>query len=140
MAWDLALSHHGDLILNAVRDVAGISGEGLIAQRIMIRLRVLQGAWIYDEESTLGSMLHTLIGRPPADAMATIPALVRQALRPMSSDILIQDVTVGFDRESNSVVIMVAYRAVSVDNQAPGVPENIVTVSVPIPISGGGGV
>jgi hypothetical protein len=146
--WDLAISEHGDLIFSANRDLAGISGTDLIDQRIGIRLRLQRASWIYDDDGSLGSNLHTLIGLSPADAQATANALVREALREMDDEISIAEIRYDLINRAGelsnnpedtivSVAIIVRYRVLMAVNDAEtGSPFNEVTVGLPLP--GGG--
>ena len=80
MAYDLAISDLGDLILAANRDLAGTTGSALLEQRIRMRLRLHRGAWKYDFTQTLGSQLYTLSGTPGERAAEYADAYVREAL------------------------------------------------------------
>lgn len=106
MAWDLAISEHGDLIFGANRDLAGVSGINLIEQRMKIRLKLQRGSWVFDDTETLGGNLHILIGQAPDKAAQAAPALVREALRPME-EINVDDVLV--DTTNNDVTLKIFY-------------------------------
>lgn len=104
MAYDLALSGHGDLVVSGNRDLAGISGTDLIEQRIRLRLRVQRGSWIYDETQTLGSNLNTVIGMEPERAQSVADNLVREALIRMT-EITVSGVTLLYgDKDVTTVV------------------------------------
>lgn len=106
--WDLALSEHGDLMISGHGDLLGKSGVDLIEQRMLIRLRVLRGGWIYDTAKNFGSNLRRLIGTPPADAEVTATALVREALRDID-EITVEDVT-ATPQADRGILLVIYYR------------------------------
>jgi hypothetical protein len=138
MAYDLALSPHGDLILAGNRDLAGISGEDLVNQRITIRLISHRGSWLYDFEQTFGSDLYQTFGKSP-DAALEVDARVRDALRPMG-DIEIQDILSFYDEDTKSLVVKVEYIiSQELDEASLDVPTgNLSSTTVVIPVVGGG--
>jgi hypothetical protein len=93
MAYDLAISEFGDLVFGANKDLAGTSGVDLIKQRISLRLRLVRGEWVYDEDKTLGSSLHNLFSMSAEQSHTAIEPLVREALRPMDDEITIIGIT-----------------------------------------------
>lgn len=143
--FDLALSEHNDLVIAGNRDLAGVSGTDLIEQRIRLRLKIRRGTWVYDEGKTLGSQLFQLIGTSPDEVHTSVGAYVREALRPMSNEIEIQDVIHQHDMttpdlalSNREIEIMVLYTVIGdLDPGTEGVSEQR-TVSVNIPVGGGG--
>jgi len=126
--FDLALSSHGDLIFSANRDLAGISGTDLLEQRMRIRLILQKGAWSYDSSGTLGSSLYQLIGMAPEQAGNFIDPYVREALRPMSSEITVDEVWQGYQDVkgklfsepqpgTHGIVVIVVYRVTPAANE-----------------------
>jgi hypothetical protein len=85
VAFDLAISNEGDLIVSAAHDLQGVSGAPLIEQQIKMRLKLVRGAWFFDRENTLGSTLHTIIGKNFDTVEGQVEAQVRQALLPMTN-------------------------------------------------------
>lgn len=83
MAWDLALSDTGDLIFGPNRDLLGVSGQELDKQRIVVRCRIPRGSFIYDEDETLGSNLHTISRYTSARQLSLAEAYVQEALADM---------------------------------------------------------
>jgi len=84
MAYDIALSELTDVIVNASRDLAGISGDALINQRIKTRLKIERGSWLLDDNGTLGSMIFAYFGDPMERFEDRLPDVVRQALENMT--------------------------------------------------------
>jgi hypothetical protein len=102
MAFDLAISPHGDLVISGARDLQGCTGSQLNKQRIAIRLRIPRGSWTYDLTGSLGSDLRNAINKPKDQASIEIPRTVGDALRPMV-DVEITDVQVE-EHEGNPLV------------------------------------
>jgi phage baseplate assembly protein W len=118
--YDLAISEHGDLVMAGNRDLAGISGTDLLEQRMRVRLTLHRGSWAFDSTNTLGSSLYTLIGMSPDKAGSSIQPYVRQALRPLETEITIDDVWVAYEQAdgtftqevpiaSRSIMVIVVY-------------------------------
>lgn len=151
--FDLALAANGDLVFAANRDLAGVSGIDLIEQRIKLRLKLRRGTWLYDPERTLGSQLFRLSGASADEASTALTAYVQEALRPMASEIVVNEIRHMFDdgevREgpdevtaavNRSLTVIVNYSVV--DDLQPGT-EGILNqqeVSIGIPLVGGGGI
>jgi len=137
MSYDLAISEHGDLILGGNRDLAGVSGEDLLDQRIAIRLVVHRGSWFYDTDGTFGSDLYQVIGQSPDSALA-IDARVRDALRDMS-DISIENIDAEYDPDGKSLIVTVEY-AISPeeDESLLDQPGAIFSTTVTVPVNVGG--
>jgi len=140
VAYDLALSDQGDLIVAGNRDLAGVSGENLTSQRITIRLLVHRGTWFYDVQKTFGSDLYQTLGSSP-DKELEIDARVRDALRDMD-DILIEDIDWRYDDELKSVVVRVEYSDNPQEDEislemASGQLVTATTVTIPVVQEGG---
>jgi len=140
LAWDLAISDYGDLIMAGNRDLAGVSGENLTSQRITTRLLVHRGAWFYDTNGTFGSDLYQTLGRSP-DEDLEIDARVRDALRDMD-DIVIDDIGWTWDSDGKSLIVRVEYSDNPQEDQASlqmasGELNTATTVIIPV-ITGGG--
>lgn len=137
MSWDIALSNQGDLIFSASRDIAGISGVDLIKQRIRIRLRLMRGAWIYDDTGTLGSNLHTLLSSTPDKAIQAAPAYTREALRGMD-EITVDDVNIGTTDRSASVEVKFSVRVMPGETGGVNAAPEQQSVVIPLASIGGG--
>ena len=101
--YDLVISPVGDLVMAANSDLGGISGTALLEQRMRVRLMLHQGSWAYDTSGTLGSSLYTLAGQAPDKAGAAIEPFVRQALRPMESEISVDEVWIAYQQSDGSL-------------------------------------
>lgn len=148
MAWDLAISEHGDLIFAGNRDLAGVSGSDLIEQRMRLRLKLHRGSWVYDADGNLGSNLWRLIGMRPQDANAAVNALVREALRPMANEINVADVkvyrvdksgvpTVDTDPSFTGIQIVVLYQ-ITGGNEGVVASSDVSQLTILIPLFTGG--
>jgi phage gp46-like protein len=104
VAYDLAISEHGDLVVSGNRDLAGISGIDLIEQRIRMRLRMRRGEWLYDANSTLGSNLHQLTSMKPDTIASAAQQYVREALRGMT-EISLDDVQVQMTNRDMTLIV-----------------------------------
>ena len=135
MAFDLAISSLGDLIISGYRDLMGKSGQALIEQRMIIRLKIPRGSWVYDDDGSLGSQLYTLTSMTPTQAQAVAPAMVREALREMT-EISVDDVRISFD--VRSMTIIVYYHIVQTEGAGVQVGfEQVQELSFTIPLTGG---
>lgn len=132
MSYDLAISDHGDLIVTAHRDLAGISGQALIEQRIKIRLRLHRGAWIFDTTKTLGSQLFTLSGLPTEKAQVYVDAYVREALKEMD-EISVTEVQVV--STTHDVSLVVSYQLeLSQDDASIPADQGLQELQVVVPV------
>jgi hypothetical protein len=131
--WDLAISQHGDLVFSGGRDWQFVDGEQLMNQRIINRLRIKRGSWIFNRDSTLGSDLDSVLGRASSQQLDNIPHLVSDALDPIKDEINVQSVNVTTD-ELGTVFVILSYSLI-----VPDLPDEIVdqaAVQLIIPISG----
>lgn len=129
MAFDLMISEAGDLIVSAAKDIQGLSGTYLIDQQIKIRLKLARGSWLYDP--TLGSDLHSLMGKNFDSVEAQIEAYARVALEDIE-EIVITQVQVGNVR--GVATVLVGYRVKIGETIAE--EENVVNIGLGAP--GGG--
>lgn len=136
MAWDMAISAHGDLVFAGNRDLAGVSGTDLLEQRMRLRLRVHRGSWTYDEDKTLGSFLYQVIGMPPQSASDTARIYVNEALRDMTEIVVDDVVTLPTDKD---LTVIVFYRVLNPTEQPAGVvPSDQQQLTVILSIWAGG--
>lgn len=133
MAYDLAISSHGDLIMSGNRDLAGVSGSDLLDQRIKLRLIVHRGTWYYDTYGTLGSNLYKVLGVAPQAALE-IEAYVREALRSME-EISIENIEALYNEDLKAIVVRIEYTQTPLIEEAdlniPGGAFQQTTVTVP---------
>jgi hypothetical protein len=135
MSFDLAISEHGDLVLSGNRDLSGISGEDLLNQRIMLRLRLHRGTWFYDEQGTLGSNLHKVMINS-ADKDLQIEGRVQEALAEMADEIDIIQVDSKYREDEKSVFVSLVY-STKVDSSQLGTGDETDTqIQLRVPLGG----
>jgi phage gp46-like protein len=136
MAFDIAVSDHGDLIFSAAKDLQYVDGKPLLEQRMLVRLVLTRGAWILDRDSDLGSELRFLLGRRPGQIEEDAKNYVRIALEPMQDEIEIHDVAVTQTSETE-LEISVAYQPI-IPDAPPALRQEISTVLLSVPLTGSG--
>lgn len=99
--FDLAVSENFDLMVSASRDLMGVSGDEIMAQRIKTRLRIERGSWVFNAD--LGSTLTSSLSRLTNENIEHIPAIVTDALRNID-DIEIVNVIVSKLSETQALV------------------------------------
>jgi hypothetical protein len=136
--FDLAIAGNGDLIMAGNSDLAGISGTDLLEQRMRLRLVLHRGTWAYDRDGTLGSSLYRLIGMAPDDANAAVEPYVREALRPMSDEITVDQVWHSNEipvegATPRGITIVVVYRIIpSAEAEGESDVQRQVEISLPL--------
>jgi len=117
LATDLAIDYNtGDLIVSPNSDLSVRTGQGVVEQRIRVRLRVHYGMW--DVDPSLGSRLYDMLRMPDTRAQQTAELTVREALEPMT-DIIVHDVSVSIDEDdSRKVNITITYAMIE-DSEDP---------------------
>jgi len=128
--WDIAITDHGDLIFAAGKDLEYVEGTQLYNQRIINRLRIRRGSWIFNRDSSLGSDLDSMMGRPQTQQVANVTNLVANALAPMDEEIDIQDIQVT--PEVRGVQVMISYSLIIPDVPPDMVDLNTVTLLIPV--------
>jgi phage gp46-like protein len=134
LPWDIALSQYGDIVLSPSGDFEGVNGPGLVAQRIMNRLRVPRGSWVLDREGDFGSDVDLASRNVDIEKAAQdVPALIRQGLAPMN-DIEVQDVTVRrTDTDPNALLAVITYTTTAATDLGVDVTVPDVTTLVNLP-------
>lgn len=133
MSWDLAITQDGDLLMDGNGALQGKSGTGLIEQRMMLRLKLHRGSWMYDLEDTLGSQLYTLVGKPPASVSSMALAYVREALRSMT-EISVDNVHI--QPGVRSISILVDYHVVDDTDTSTDTQDSEQQAIFTIPVGG----
>jgi phage gp46-like protein len=111
--WDLQISNFSDIVFGPSRDWQPITGEDLLKQRIMLRLRMQRGSWILDDTHDLGSNLHLSLRMQQPIALEELDTLVAEALEPMSDEITISDIEVKpSETDERAVDLLVKFRRV----------------------------
>lgn len=122
MPTDLALDQAtGDLHIEPNNDIAVISGQALVDQRIRVRLKVPQGDWLVnlglnEGEFGMGSRLHEMARLTVDRAFSEIPLVVKEALAPMT-DIRVQDVVCSLPENTPTQVDFTVYYTVLDDEE-----------------------
>jgi hypothetical protein len=106
MSFDLALAPTGDILFAGSGDLQGVSGTDLIAQRMLLRLKIQRGSWTYDEDESIGSQLSRVTGMTTRGGPQHVDAFVREALRDMD-EIVIDAVNVTLD--GTAVICIIDY-------------------------------
>jgi hypothetical protein len=105
MPWDIAVDGEtGDWIFDPARDILAVSGIALARQKIITRLKIPRGSFVYDEDGTLGSRLAELARGNVQVALAETPRMVREALADMP-DISIKNVYAYISEDDSSKVV-----------------------------------
>ena len=86
------------------------TGYDLLAQRIMLRLRMRRGSWIFDESKTLGGNLDMALRMTMPNALEELDTLVLEALEPIADEItLIETQVKPSDSDSRAVELVITY-------------------------------
>jgi phage gp46-like protein len=113
MPWDLQISNFSDLMFGPSRDWQPITGEELLKQRIILRLRMQRGSWILDDSGDLGSNLHFTLRMQQPVALEELDTLVTEALEPMSDEITVLDIEVKpSEVDINAIDLLVTFQRV----------------------------
>lgn len=84
MAYDFALDPYtGDFLFGPTRDIIGVTGPELDAQRVSIRCKIPRGTFTYDEDGTLGSFLYLISRNPSRQQLQDAKGYVAEALEDM---------------------------------------------------------
>lgn len=127
MPWDIQQEGEtGDVVFTPTHDLAGISSEGLLKQRVIMRCRVRRGTWLYDLDGNFGSNLLQVTRSPSRSQIDATRAAVIEALEPMSDEIKIHSVDV-VKKDESAIQVTVNFSAISTDPDVPTV-ESLSTV------------
>ena len=84
MAWDFKMDGETrDWVFSASRDYAHVDGIDLVKQRVMTRLFIERGTFIYDLTGDLGSRAWELLKFPHWKSEEQMNIIVHEALAPM---------------------------------------------------------
>jgi len=132
MPWDLAISNLDDLVFSPSRDWMTVTGIDLLHQRILLRLKMKRGSWIFDETKELGSNLDLALRMNQPDAIAEIDSLIAEALDPISDEIEITNVeVVPTPRNERSVDVVISYQRLNL-NDAGALESPSLSLTIPI--------
>jgi phage gp46-like protein len=134
MAWDLQISNLSDLMYGPGRDFQTITGDALLQQRIMLRLRMTRGSWILDDTKSLGSNLNFALRMGQPAALEELDTLVHEALEPISDEISIAEIQVKpSETDVNAIDLLVRYqKVVPVQGTGDSVEPGIFEFTIPI--------
>ena len=128
MPWDLMISNHSDLMFGPARDWQPITGEALLQQRVILRLRMMRGSWILDDSGSLGGNLHFALQMQQPIGIEELDTLVAEALEPMSNEITVSDIEVKpSEYDPHGVDLMVKYQRIIPETDVPAPPSVITT-------------
>lgn len=97
--YDIAVDHKtGDWVFAANADFQGVSGDQVVEQRILTRLRIIRGWELDPTNGALGSSLRNDLRLQRGRARRELPLAVREALTPMD-DVRVQEVVVTDDED-----------------------------------------
>lgn len=93
--YDFAIDiNTGDWVFSGNRDIQGVQGNQVVAQRIYTRLSIVRGTWHLDPTNgSLGSRLETLFRIPRQRALLEARLMVEEALASMD-DVNLTNVTI----------------------------------------------
>jgi len=117
MPWDLRISQLGDLMFGPFRDWRTVSGPELLKQRMIVRLKIHRGSWLFDDTGELGSNMNLALRMNQPRALEEIPGLIEEALEPMSDEISIQDIQVILGEDEKEVVVLISFTEVLAPGQ-----------------------
>lgn len=135
MPWDIQISNFNDLIFAVNRDFQMVTGEALMAQRIMLRLRMKRGSWILDDTKDLGSNLDTALQEGMQQAIDDMEGLVFEALEPINDEITIIEVqTTPNVHDTRAVDLFIKYANTVIPGQSQVPIPEASTLQMTIPI------
>jgi hypothetical protein len=131
MPWDLAISDHGDLLFSGHRDLQFVDGAQLMNQRIINRMRIQRGSWIFNRNSSLGSDLDSVLGFSVEQQLDNVPHLIEEALVPIRDEIDIQSIFMDTD-DLGSVTAILNYSLVIPDSPPDTSEQAVVQLLIPV--------
>ena len=134
MAYDFATDPvTGDWVFSANRDIQGVEGEQVIAQRIRHRLRIIRRAWELDpSDGSLGSRLHETLRLPRQRVLLEMRLIVDEALAPMSEDIELVDVR-ATETGTGGVKVEIDYVVTDDESLIPFSQRTLETLTLELP-------
>jgi hypothetical protein len=125
--WDIRYdSKVKDWVFDARRDLSESGGMQVVYQRVMTRLIIRRGSFIYDEDGDLGSRLMDLVSTSKRDVLRDLEIMVQEALAPMD-DVTVTNVRATESRVEGKVQVFLdivvkpsTFSTESVDTTRPG--------------------
>lgn len=146
--WDLHISAFNDLIFGTKRDFQIVTGDHLLEQRVMLRLRMKRGSWVLDETKDLGGNLDFALRMNMPTAIDELELLVAEALEPISDEIAIESIDIyhvhsdgslhvheeGNEQTGTTLALIIEFKKVLPASQAdlPILETPSLQVSIPI--------
>lgn len=104
MTWDIRQDPTtGDWVYTGHRDLMHSDGEDHIYQRIVTRLKIPRGEYIYDASGTLGSDLPEATRGLMDKTLPEVPTIIQEALAPMS-DIRVNNIQLNMMEDDPSAI------------------------------------
>lgn len=134
MAYDFATDPlTGDWLFSGNRDVQGVEGEQVVAQRIRHRLRIVRGSWALDpSDGALGSRLEQMLRLPRQRAILEARIMVEEALSPMD-DVTVTDVQV-VEQGTTTLKLTILYQIIQGDDFVPDTDRLNETLTIELPV------
>jgi hypothetical protein len=127
VAWDIELeAETSDLVFSPARDIAGVSGEQILRQRISIRCKIPRATYMYDVDGNLGSTLHLVPRISTPAQLEAAQGAVMEALEPMSDEINIISVDT-VKTEDNTLQVSVNFEPVRTDPDVPTIDDTLLS-------------
>jgi hypothetical protein len=114
--FDLKIDANGDLVFGGNLDLMGAVGDQVPEQRVIVRLKIPKGTWIYDLEGTLGSQLREIIRNARSYTADRARTYVMDALAP-ASDIAVSEVQITPNESGSSVQVIVSFRSALTESE-----------------------
>lgn len=123
----MAISNFSDLLFGPSRDLQPVTGEALLQQRVILRLRMQRGSWILDDSHDLGSNLHLTLRMQQPIALEELDTLVAEALEPMNDEITVLNIEVKpSETDVNAIDLLVQFqRVLPLDIQTQIAPSQV---------------
>lgn len=118
MTWDIKMdTTTGDWVYTGHRDLMQSDGEEHIYQRIITRLKIPRGEYVYDELGNLGSMLAEATRGKVTHVLPELPTIIQEALEPMP-DVRVNDVQVDYDPANpSSIRASISYNSIALEGE-----------------------
>lgn len=129
MPLDLAIDPNTrDLVISPRGDFSVRTGNEVVKQRIINRLRIPSGEWHLDPTGgVLGSRMKDLMRMPTFQVETDAPRVIREALEPMD-DIIVHDVDVSRDvKDSRKLNVTLSYSITEPDGTETGDEQTLST-------------
>jgi hypothetical protein len=120
--FDLKLDTNGDLVFGGNLDLLGATGDQIYEQRVIVRLKIPRGLWVYDINGTLGSQLREIIRNARSYSADRARTYVMDALSP-AGDISVREVEITPNESGTRVDITVSFRTTLMEEDIAFIPN-----------------